>query len=221
MSQLSKRGEQHPDQLREKKACGSRRDTAHHIAIVGTCSKQWASGQPVAHPMLLPFPHEQMYGQHARMFLLRPCHSLWHDNMFTNRNWPVSGWLLVGARVPTDGGPRKSTNGLETEGGTMPRGDVAGAVEVNGFGHGASRGGASGTTPQLDCGEDVGRIGIAVLDCGIGTNRSNLGTLDAERENGLVAVEPLEECWSKRSGTPGTAPENELGCTGREEQRLE
>ena len=59
--------EQHPYQLREKKACGSRRDTAHHIAIVGACPKQWASDQPEAtRSMLMRLPHEQMHGQHAQ-----------------------------------------------------------------------------------------------------------------------------------------------------------
>ena len=102
-----------------------------------------------------------------------------------NRTGPASGWLPVGAQTPTDGGPRKSTNGLETEGGTMPRGEMAGAVEVNGLEHGASRGGASGTTPELDCGMDVGATGTADTDCGTGATKLDPGTLDAERENGL------------------------------------
>ena len=42
--------EQHPDQLREKKACGSRRDTTHHIAIVGACPMQRG-------PVINPKPH--------------------------------------------------------------------------------------------------------------------------------------------------------------------
>ena len=46
---------------------------------------------------------------------------------------PLQDGSLWGARAPTDGGPRKSTNGLETEGGAMPRGEMAGAVEVNGL----------------------------------------------------------------------------------------
>ena len=133
----------------------------------------------------------------------------------------------MGARAPTDGGPRKSTNGLETEGGAMPRGEMAGAVEVNGREHGASRGGASRTTPELDCGMDVGGTGTADTYCGTGTSRLDPGTLDAERENGLgcggaagreCTTTPLVErdCgrWSRRSGTPDTAPENGLGCAG-------
>ena len=67
--------EQHPYQLREKKAFGSRRNTAHHIAIVGACPKRWASSQPVAtRSMLMGLPHEQMHGQHAQMLQYNAIH---------------------------------------------------------------------------------------------------------------------------------------------------
>ena len=62
---------------------------------------------------------------------------------------------------------------------------MAGAVELNGLEHGASRGGASGPTPEIDCGMDVGGTGTADTDCGTGTSRLDPGTLGAERENGL------------------------------------
>ena len=129
-----------------------------------------------------------------------------------NRTGPASGWLPVGARAPTDGGPRKSTNGLETEGGAKPRGEMAGAVEVHGLEHGASRGSASGTTPELDCGMDVGGTGTADTETGLRWSRWKRNaqplhwwkeTVDAGQDGpehrtlrqrmDWAALEPLEE----------------------------
>ena len=167
--------EQHPDQLREKKACGSRRDAAHHIAIVGACPKQRASSQPEAtRPMLI---HEQMHGQHAQMLLPRPCHSLWHNSSPMTCPRTVSTALAQLQDGSLWGHEHQQTEDHANpqmdwkQGGAMPRGEMAGAVEVNELEHGASRGGASGTTPELDCGTDVGGTGAANTDCGTGTSK--------------------------------------------------
>ena len=70
-------------QLREKKACGSRRDTAHDKTIVGACPKQWASSLPEATRPMMRLPHEKMQGQNAQMLPPKQCHSLWHKS-FSN-----------------------------------------------------------------------------------------------------------------------------------------